>query len=478
MWANFMPVRPMPNYFQSDNSLFDVVVIGGGVVGCAIARRFTLEGARVALLEKAPDILAGASKGNSAILHTGFDAPPGSLELACIQAGYEEYMAIKDGLNLPVLETGAAVVAWTTEELAKLDEIEGIARQNGVGDVERLRAAELLQREPYLSQRCLGAVLVPREHAIDPWSAPLAYLHQAVANGAKVYFNTEVQCGSFDTGEWKLHTNAGSFHARSVVNCAGLFGDVVDQRLLGQSEFMIKPRKGQFVVFDKVATRYLRTIILPVPTERTKGVVVTRTIFGNLLVGPTAEEQDERERAATDSSVLKTLVEKAVEIIPALQGVPVTATYAGLRPATERKEYRISVHPDRRWITVGGIRSTGLTAALGIAKHVLSLHSEFAGQHQPCSDIIWPVVPNLAEHRPRDWQQPGRGEIVCHCELVTRREIEAAMDSPVPPGDLSGLKRRTRAGMGRCQGFYCNARLAELTQKRLADSLAIGITHD
>jgi glycerol-3-phosphate dehydrogenase len=457
--------------------LFDVVVIGGGVVGCAVARRFTLEGAQVALVEKAPDILAGASKGNSAILHTGFDAPPGSVELACTQAGYDEYLAIKDRLNLPVLETGAAVVAWTPEEVVKLDEIESIARRNGVGDVQRLGPAVLLEREPHLSPKCLGGLLVPREHVIDPWSAPLAYLRQAVANGAKAFFNAEVRSGFFDGDEWVLHTSAGTFHARSVVNCAGLFGDIVDQKLLGQADFTIKPRKGQFVIFDKAASRYLRTIILPVPTERTKGVVATRTIFGNVLVGPTAEDQDERERAATEASVLKMLVAKAIEIIPALEGIPVTATYAGLRPATERKEYRISVHPDRRWITVGGIRSTGLTAALGIAKHVLSLHARFAGQQSPGVEIAWPTVPNLAEHRPRDWQQPGRGEIVCHCELVTRREIEAAMDGPLPPGDFSGLKRRTRAGMGRCQGFYCHARLAELTEGRLAAPLAVGSSH-
>ena len=303
-------------------------------------------------------------------------------------------------------------------------------------------------------------------------------MRQAVANGAEVYFNTEVQSGSFGTGEWVLHTSAGSIRTLSVINCAGLYGDLVDQRLLGRSDFMIKPRKGQFVVFDKVAARYLRTIILSVPTERTKGVVVTRTIFGNLLVGPTAEEQEDRDRAATDSSVLQSLVSKAVELIPALHGTPVTATYAGLRPATERKEYRISAQSDRRWITVGGIRSTGLTAALGIAKHVSFLHSGFAKQQPPLNKIAWPMVPNLAEHQPRDWQQPGRGEIVCHCELVTRREIEAALNGTLPAGDFAGLKRRTRAGMGRCQGFYCNGRLAELTRGRLAAPLAVGTSHD
>jgi glycerol-3-phosphate dehydrogenase len=299
-----------------------------------------------------------------------------------------------------------------------------------------------------------------------------------VENGATALFNAEVQSGQFTGDGWFLQTSRGEIRTRTVINCAGLFGDIVEKRLLGHSDFSIKPRKGQFVVFDKAAARHLRTIILPVPTERTKGVVLARTIFGNLLVGPTAEEQEDRERATVDTAALNALRAKAAEIVPDLRTAPVTAIYAGLRPATERKEYRIKIHADRHWITVGGIRSTGLTAALGIAQHVSSLHAHFGEAREPLVDPYWPAVPNLAEHRPRDWQEPGRGEIVCHCELVTRREIEAAMAGPVPAAEFSGLKRRTRAGMGRCQGFYCNGRIAELTRDRLASPLAVGAAHD
>lgn len=454
---------------------YDVAVIGGGVVGCAMARRFALEGAKVILLEKSPDILSGASKGNSAILHTGFDAPPGSVELQCMQDGYREYLEIHGRMNLPLLKTGAMVVAWSEEDRAKLDDIVQQAHGNGVGDVRLIGQAQIREREPNLSHKALAAVEVPGEYLIDPWSAPLAYLRQALLAGAHARFNAEVLAGDFD-GRWHLKTTAGGLTATTLVSCSGLFGDQLEQRLLGQASFSIHPRKGQFVVFDKAAARLLGNIVLPVPNERTKGIVITRTIFGNLLVGPTAEEQDDRLHADLDSHTLEQLVEAAVERIPRLAGMPVTATYAGLRPASDKKHYRIHTQPEHNWISVGGIRSTGLTAALGIARHVYQLygqpHNALAESH-----VQWPQLPNLAEHRPRDCHTPGYGEIVCHCEMVTQREIEQALQGLLPAGDLGGLKRRTRACMGRCQGFYCGARVAELSAGKLAIPLSTGGCH-
>ncbi len=440
---------------------FDVAVIGGGVVGCATARRFALSGARVVLIEKAADILEGASKGNSALLHTGFDAPTGSVELALMQRGRDEYLAIRESLNLPLLETGGMVVAWSEEEEAKLDAIEAQARANGVHDVRRLGAAEALAREPGLAPTLRAALLVPGEHVIDAWSAPLAYLFQAIAHGAAVRRGTEVLGGRFDGARWRLETSAGAIEATSVINCAGLYGDHVERLCLGDASFEIRPRKGQFVVFDKPAAKLLRTIILPVPTERTKGVVLCRTIWGNLLVGPTAEEQQERDRATVEQATLEALIARAVEILPGLAGMPVNAVYAGLRSATEQKHYRLRHEPERHWLSLGGIRSTGLTAALGLAAYA----AERLGFAQDAAQHAAPV-PNLAEHEERDWQRPGYDAIVCHCELVTRREIAAAFDGPLPPTTLGGLKRRTRATMGRCQGFYCGAQVRQILAER------------
>lgn len=447
--------------------MFDLAVIGAGAVGCAVARRFALNGARVLVLEKGADILSGASKANSAILHTGFDAPPGSLELDCVRRGHAEYLALREEMNLPLLETGAIVVAWTEEEEARLSALEYQAHLNGVEDARILPAEEIRRLEPNLSDRARAGLHVPREHVIDPWSPFLGYATQVRARGGEIVFDAEVTGGGFDGEAWTLETPPGRFQARSVVNCAGLFGDLVDQRLLGFSNFEIRPRKGQFAVFDKAAARLLTAIILPVPSERTKGVVLCRTIFGNVLVGPTAEEQPDRLRATVTEPELRALVARAGEIVPALCGMPVTAAYAGLRPATEKKEYRIHQDPARRWITVGGIRSTGMTAALGLAQHVeaLGVVGGMPGVAQP--EAPAPRMPNLAEHRPRDWQLPGYEEIICHCEMVTKREIEAALAGPLPPGDFGGLKRRTRCGMGRCQGFNCLSRLAELTAGRL-----------
>jgi glycerol-3-phosphate dehydrogenase len=455
-------------------SVADVAIIGAGVVGCAMARRFALEGARVVLLEREADLLSGASKANSAILHTGFDAPPGSVELSCMRAGYAEYLSIRESLNLPLLETGAMVVAWSDDERAALDGIEAQARTNGIDDVRRLTALEIRACEPDLSPRALEALLVPGEHVIDPWSPFLAYLLQANAHGAEISFATEVISGAFDGEIWTLQTRLSEWRARTVINCAGLYGDKLDQRLLGAASFQIRPRKGQFVVFDKAAAALLRTIILPVPTERTKGVVLSRTAFGNVLVGPTAEDQEDRDRATVEEETLRGLIARAAEILPALARIDVTAVYAGLRPATEEKEYRISVHRDRNWITVGGIRSTGLTASLGIARHVYSLYEDMGRHHTAVVEPKLPRVPNLAEHSPRDWQSPGYGEIVCPCELVTLREIEQALSGPLPARDFGGLRRRTRCGMGRCQGFNCSARLAQLTAGRFSSPLAVG----
>lgn len=452
--------------------IFDVAVIGGGVIGCALLRRLVLGGRSAILLEKEPDILAGASKGNSGILHTGFDATPGTLEATLVPAGYREYLRVAAQLNLPLIKTGAMVLAWSEAELSRLGDVEARAHENGVHDVRRLSRAQVLSREPGLSSHVKGGLLVPGESVIDPWSAPLAYALQAIAHGAEIRRGTEVTGGSHDGTAWTLETPNGQVFARWVVNCAGLYGDIVQGRLAGTSPFEIRPRKGQFVVFDKAAAELLGTTILSVPSERTKGIVLARTAFGNLLVGPTAEEQDDRRNAKVDSATLAQLIRQAVEILPGLEGIEVTATYAGLRPATRSKDYQISCDRNAALVVVGGIRSTGLTSALGVANHVADLLDVGAERDAGLRDT--PAIPHLAEDEDRDWAHPGAGEIVCHCEFVTRREIEAALSGPLPAGDAGGLKRRTRAGMGRCQGFYCNGRIASLSAGKLAVPLAVG----
>jgi glycerol-3-phosphate dehydrogenase len=446
---------------------FDLAVIGAGVVGCAIFRRFALGGLKCLLIERGPDILSGVSKANSAMLHTGFDAPPGSLEHACITAGYAEYREIHEKLNLPILETGGLIVAWTAEELAKLPGIVAKAHQNGVGDVHQVDRAEVLRRESHLAGDALGGVAIPGEHVIDPWSAPLAYVLQGIAHDGEVLRGVSVNGGEFDGEAWQLATRDGLIEARVVINAAGLQGDIVEA-IARPSPFTIRPRKGQFVVFDKPAARLIGACIMPVPSEHTKGVMLARTVFGNLLAGPTAEEQVDRDHEAVEQGQIEALISRAGRMLPDLARETVSALYAGLRPATEFRDYQMEALAERNWITVGGIRSTGLTGSLGIARHVADLYARHFGELEEATPI-WTPVPNLAEHRPRRYQQPGYGEIVCHCELVTRTEIEAALGGALPAGDIGGLKRRTRAMMGRCQGFYCSAQVTAIAGERLAE---------
>ena len=451
----------------ASDTIFDIAIIGAGVVGCAMARRLVLDGARVIVLEKAAEVLDGASKANSAILHTGFDAPPGSLEQACIAEGYRQYLEAHEALGLPILRAGAMVLAWNDAQLAALDGLIAKAHENGVRDVVRLNKAEVLAREPELSEGVKGGFLVPGEYLIDPWSSAHSYILQALANGAELRRNTEVMAGAFDGQMWQLETSGGEVAARQVVTCAGLYGDIVDERLLGEKVFSIKPRKGQFVVFDKAASALASHIILPVPSATTKGIVICRTIFGNLLVGPTAEEQESRTDSSTEAETLADLQAKGTEMLPALANCEVTATYAGLRPATEFKDFQITNHAAQHYISVGGIRSTGLSAALGIASHVGAM---IEPAHFSAPPVVNPVIPpagRLSNYHPRDWEQEDHGGIICHCELVTQREIEAALAGPMPPTTLQGLKRRTRVGMGRCQGFYCSGALSRLTEGKL-----------
>ena len=462
------------------NTHYDIAIIGGGIVGCAVARRMTLAGAKVILIEKAPDILAGASKGNSAILHTAFDAPEQSLELQCMQAGYAEYFSIHKSMNLPLLKTGALLAAWSPEEEAKFSGIINQANNNGVDDLKLLSSAQALKKEPNLSTSILAAIEVPREFVIDPWSAPLAYLTQAVENGADTLFNTEVIGGEFNNS-WTLEAILGSnvgtnvatsqsqIKADHVVNCAGLYGDILNQSVFDKSDFEIRPRKGEFVVFDKAASKLLKNILLPIPTEITKGIVIFPTIFGNIAVGPTADEQEDRADASVAKENLEALYAFGLEKIPALKKVPITANYAGIRPATEKKHYRVKHDVENNWITLGGIRSTGLTGSLGLAQHVQFLFEEQGIRFQKLASPSIPTLPNLAEHLERDWQKPGLDEVVCHCEMVTKREINKALNSTLPANSVEGLKRRTRITMGRCQGFYCSARLAELTDGKFAE---------
>jgi len=351
---------------------FDAIIIGGGVVGCAVFRELTSKSIRCVLCEQNDDILSGASSGNSGTLHTGFDAPQDSTELYCIKTStaLAEDFFLKN--NVPFRTCGALVVAWTPEDLEKLQKIVEHARTVGIDDVAQICRDELFKLEPNLNRNALGAVHVPRETIVDPWSFPAALACQGLSHGGTILTGCKVENGAKDHRGWSVVTNKGRLTAKIVINCSGLFGDLVEN-IVRPSPFTVKPRKGQFAVFNQSANQLLNSVIFPVPTERTKGVLLFPSIYGNIVVGPTAEDQDDRCNAEIDSNVINQLVKRAHFMLPSLKDHDVVGTYAGLRPATQYKDYQIQLLPDQDWLTVSGIRSTGLTACLGIAKHVASL---------------------------------------------------------------------------------------------------------
>jgi glycerol-3-phosphate dehydrogenase len=454
---------------------YDVAIIGAGVLGCAIARSFAIRGWSTLVVEKAKDILEGASKGNSAILHNGYDEPPDSVERKMVRSGCALYRRIHHRMNLPLVETGALVVAWSPEQAAKLDGIACLARRNGITDVALLGAEELAEREPHLSKAAKGALAVPGEAIIDPWSAPLAYLRQALLHGGALVTEAAVHAIVRRPEGWRVVTAAGEFAARLVVNAAGLFADQIESLRGGRPSFSIRPRKGQFLVFDKPAHDLITAIILKVPTERTKGVLLTRTVFGNLLLGPTAEDQQSRTHAPCEEAMLRQMLDEGTSMLPALADETVSATFAGLRPATEHRDYVLAVDDKDQWITVAGIRSTGLSAALGLGEWAAENGSRLLGEARaapPDDDLDWPPMPNLSASSPRPYERPDRSPIACHCEWVTESEINAALYAPIPPGTLGGLKRRTRAMMGRCQGFGCMAAVQGLAPELFRDARA------
>lgn len=450
------------------DATYDVLIIGAGVVGSAIARELSLHPLCIALVDAADDVGARTSKANTAILHTGFDASPGTLESRLVARGYELLSEYAEQTGIAVEKTGALLVAWTDEELDALEGLQAKAVKNGYTATSRVDADELYEREPHLGPGALGALEVPDEALICPWTTPLAFATEAVSNGVDLMISTQVT-GVESGTEHVLTTSDGRrLRARWLINAGGLHSDELD-RALGHDRFSVTPRRGELIVYDKFARSLVNHIVLPVPSSRGKGVLVAPTVYGNVLLGPTAE--DVADKANTDSSEagMSFLLDKGSHILPGLAVEEVTAVYAGLRAATEHGDYQISCDDVARYVCVGGIRSTGLTGSMAIAEHVSGLMAEAGLELGPRRDSTPPLMPPLGEAAERPYQQAeliasdvAYGQIVCHCERVTAGEIRDALASPIPPCSLDGLRRRTRALNGRCQGFYCGAEVRSL----------------
>jgi len=451
----------------------DVVVIGAGVVGTAIARELARYQLTVVLADAANDVGTGTTKANTAILHTGFDAVPGSLESQLLRRGSALLTDYARRAGIPVERTGALLVAWTAEQESALPSIMERAGKNGYDAVRQIPVAELYERERHLGPGALAALEIPDESVICPWTTPLAYATEAVRAGVRLMLGTRVTGADPGPDGHVLSTTRGTLRARWVVNAAGLYSDRVDAMLGGDGGFTISPRRGELIVFDKLARPLIGSILLPVPTAQSKGVLVAPTVYGNVLLGPTAQDIDDRADTSTTADGLTSLTEAGRRIMPRLLDEEVTATYAGLRAATEHRDYQIRVDATRRYACAAGIRSTGLSASLGIAEYLAEAMDAAGLPLRPRNGSVDPpVMPYIGQAGTRPYQDAGMiaadpeyGRIVCHCERVTRGEIRDALASTVPPADLDGLRRRTRAQNGRCQGFYCAATVSELMAK-------------
>ncbi|MGW9134912.1 FAD-dependent oxidoreductase [Streptomyces sp. NPDC055681] len=456
---------------DGDATTYDVTVIGAGVVGTAVARELARYRLRTALIDGSDDIGNGTSKANTAILHTGFDAVPGSLEARLVRDGRRGLAAYAAATGIPVERVGALLVAWDEEQLAALPALSAKAERNDYHAARIIDADELRAREPHLGPGALGALEIPDESIICPWTTPLAYATQAVRAGVHLHLNCRVR--HIDSGQdvHTLTTTRGPLRTRYLINVAGLYADELD-RQLGHDAFTVTPRRGQLIVFDKLARDLVDHILLPVPTEAGKGVLVAPTVFGNVLLGPTAEELDDKTATGSSADGLALLREKGRRILPGLLDEEVTAVYAGLRAATGHEDYRIRAYPDQRYVAVGGIRSTGLTASMAIAAYVTELLAGTGLDLGAPAELPPLTMPQLGEAFPRPYRRaeliaadPAYGTLVCHCERVSAGEIRDALASTIPARSKDGLRRRTRAGGGRCQGFYCGAAVRALIEE-------------
>ncbi|MCC6569669.1 MAG: FAD-dependent oxidoreductase, partial [Anaerolineales bacterium] len=480
--------------FAPRNDIYDVAIIGAGAVGSAIARELSKYDMNVVLLEANSDVGMGTSKASTAIWHTGYDAMPGSLESKLLKRSYPLMEAFMKEVGSPFELVGGLLIAWNEEQLHTLPKLLEKAIQNGDTDCYLIDKDEVYKREPHLGEGALGGMIVPREGILCTFTIPLACATQAVVNGVELKLGFRVK--SVVSRKWKvdggkqLSVNSEqledgyeisnweeAIYSRWIINAAGLYSDDVN-KMFGHEEFRVTPRRGELIVYDKLARRLVNHVLLPVPTATTKGVLVSPTIYGNVLLGPTAEDLDDKSATNTSEGGLKSLLEKGKKILPELLDEEVTATYAGLRAATEHSDYQIALHKEQRYICVGGIRSTGISGCLGIAEYVVDLLKEGGVELMRKPEFKSIKMPNIGEAFPRPYQMgeviegnSDYGKIVCHCERVTLGELKDAMNSPIPATSLDALRRRTRAMQGRCQGFNCQAALVkELTAKNDRDA--------
>ncbi len=457
----------------------DVVIIGGGVVGCAIARELSRFDLSVVLIESSPDVATGTSKANSGILHAGFDAEPGTWKARLNVRGAQLYAELAEGLGIPRKATGSLVVAKDAAQMETVADLRRRGVDNGVPGLEIWNRDQVVAHEPNISADIAGALWAPTGAIVCPFLATVGFAENAIRNGARIV--TECAVTAIDVVDKQIvavQTTRGRIATRFVVNAAGLHSGEV-ARFAGDDSFTIKPRRGEYILFDRSVGQLVNTVLFPTPDKVSKGILVSPTVHGNVFIGPDAVDIEDPEDKETTAGGLAGIIAGARRIVPTLPLATAITEFAGLRAAAG-KDFVIGPSPVARgFIHAAGIQSPGLTSAPAIGEVIVEMLGE-SGLKLSAKPSFVPVNPPKPRFHELDREAQARlvasdplfGRVICRCETITEAEIVAAIQSPCGARTVDGVKRRVRAGAGRCQGGFCGPRVTAI----LARELGIPIT--
>lgn len=458
----------------------DILIIGAGVTGCAVARVLSRYAGSLTVLDRACDVAEGASKANSGIVHAGFDAHPGTLKARLNVEGAKMYPALCRELGVPYGQPGALVIGFTEEDRATLETLVRQGEENGVPGVRLLERDEVLQMEPNTNPDVLCALYAPTSGLTSPYEMTFALADHAAVNGAVFRMNEEVSGLRRDEadGLWHVSSASGEYTARVLVNCAGV-GSAKLHNLISDDPLTIIDRRGQYYLMDRMSPLPFHMTMFQCPTRMGKGVLVSPTVHGNLLLGPSAEDIPDELDTATTADGLAFVLDKAKLTWPGASTRGTITNFSGIRAHEAKGDFVIgAVKGAKNAYETVGIESPGLSAAPAIAEMLGEIIAREQGLTRKAEIVAAPSRPKpfyamtTSERAAAVAADPLYGKLVCRCEVVTEAEIRQAIRRPVGARTIDGVKRRTRAGMGRCQGGFCSPRVAEL----LAEELHIPMT--
>lgn len=455
----------------------DVAIIGCGIVGAAVAYELARYRLDVLVLEADNDVANGTTKANSAILHAGYDPPPGTLMAKLNVEGAAMAKEICEKLDVPYRNCGSLVVAFSEEEMASVQALYARGVQNGVPRLAVIGQQKLREMEPHISEAAVGALYAPTASIVNPWEMTLAMAETAVHAGADLRLNSRVTSITPIDGGYRLETAGGVFKTRFVVNAAGVHSDAV-HNMAAPPAFRIVPNRGEYYLLDKTEGVRAMHVVFQCPTPLGKGVLVSPTVHGNLIVGPNSEEISNRDDTATTAGGLAYVMQTAKKSIPGINFRDNIRNFSGVRAAADGiDDFIIQEAEDAPgFFDLAGIKSPGLTAAPAIgvmAAEMLREKGLRLDKKPGFTDARRQLRFNrlTAEQKARAVQEnPAYGRVVCRCETVTEGEILDALRSPIPPRSVDAVKRRCTTGMGRCQGGFCGPRIVEILSRELGVS--------